>query len=611
MVGDPHRHGHLRAAGDADGQRRRGRHHGPAHAAAPLGPEGPHPHGRDPVGSRRAGSRAVPRRQHDHPGDLRALRGRGSEDDQSRSRRVGGPDHGHDPPDPLPHPEARKLRGRPALRADHGVLVRGRRRAGYRRHPARSPDPARAAADLCDQLHDQPFPHRLLRARRGGPLGHRRRGALRGHGPLRSQADLDRVAVPRVPGARADVPRAGRAAPGGQGEHVGAVLPARARVEPHRPGRPGHGGDRDRVAGGDLRCVLGRGAGVGAGVSAAAAGDAHLVRDARPDLRALDQLAAHGVGDHPGVRLPQLRVARLRLRDGGHRHDHDHHPAVLLSRPATLEDAGMDPRDRCGGIARDRPAVPRRQRHQVRARRLAAAGDRPRRLHRHDDVAARTRADHRASHRGGGFADGVREQPAHAPGPHRPRARHRDLPQPGRNHDAARAARQRRAQPRASRPGDHPVRGHPEHPPGAAVEALHGRRSRGSYRWDPLHLDEVRLRREPGHPACSAHDPSAQDAGMAGSRQRHLLPVQDRAARGPQRRHGAVAEAPVPRGIAHHHRRERPLRAAARPRDRDGLADRAVGAARRADPLGCGARRPRTREPRERRRRPGRAQPPP
>ena len=62
---------------------------------------------------------------------------------------------------------------------------------------------------------------------------------------------------------------------------------------------------------------------------------AHLGVDDRPDLRAVDQLAADGRGAHPGVRVPQLGGAGLRLRHGGHRHDHHHHAAVLLHRPAT------------------------------------------------------------------------------------------------------------------------------------------------------------------------------------------------------------------------------------------------------------------------------------
>ena len=50
----------------------------------------------------------------------------------------------------------------------------------------------------------------------------------------------------------------------------------------------------------------------------------------------------HGLGAHPGLRLPQLGRAGLRVRHGGHRHDHHHHAAVLLRRPDQVE------RRRCG-----------------------------------------------------------------------------------------------------------------------------------------------------------------------------------------------------------------------------------------------------------------------
>ena len=50
----------------------------------------------------------------------------------------------------------------------------------------------------------------------------------------------------------------------------------------------------------------------------------------------------HGLGAHPGVRVPQLGGAGVRVRDGGDRHDHHHHAAVLLHRP----DAGGG--RRCG-----------------------------------------------------------------------------------------------------------------------------------------------------------------------------------------------------------------------------------------------------------------------
>ena len=69
---------------------------------------------------------------------------------------------------------------------------------------------------------------RLPHPRRGRPLRHRRRGALRRHGALRQAADPARLLRARAPGAAAELLRPGRAAaarPGGGGE---PVLSARA-----------------------------------------------------------------------------------------------------------------------------------------------------------------------------------------------------------------------------------------------------------------------------------------------------------------------------------------------------------------------------------------------
>ena len=53
---------------------------------------------------------------------------------------------------------------------------------------------------------------RLRGARRGVPRRHRRRGAVRGHGPLRQAADPDRLVRPRAPRAAPQLLRPGRAA---------------------------------------------------------------------------------------------------------------------------------------------------------------------------------------------------------------------------------------------------------------------------------------------------------------------------------------------------------------------------------------------------------------
>ncbi len=98
-------------------------------------------------------------------------------------------------------------------------------------------------------------------------------------------------------------------------------------------GAAGDGGDGDRIAGGDHRSVLGGVAGGPARLPAAAAHRAHVGLDDRPDLRAVDQRAADGLGADPRLRVPQLGRAGVRVRHGGDRDDHHHHPAVLLLRP--------------------------------------------------------------------------------------------------------------------------------------------------------------------------------------------------------------------------------------------------------------------------------------
>ena len=105
---------------------------------------------------------------------------------------------------------------------------------------------------------------------------------------------------------------------------------------------------------------------------------------------------------HAGVRLPQLGRARLRVRHGGGHDDHHHDAAVLLPRPGPLADPALAGGARRRRPAGGRPAVPRGEPHQARARRVAAAAHRPRRVRGDDDLAARPGDRHpRAGARGG------------------------------------------------------------------------------------------------------------------------------------------------------------------------------------------------------------------
>ena len=79
LVRHDHRHDHVRASGHARGQRRRGRHHGPDHVDKAWAASPPSAHDTDPRRPGRVRRLAVLRRQHDHPGDLGAVRDRRGE----------------------------------------------------------------------------------------------------------------------------------------------------------------------------------------------------------------------------------------------------------------------------------------------------------------------------------------------------------------------------------------------------------------------------------------------------------------------------------------------------------------------------------------------------
>ena len=131
--------------------------------------------------------------------------------------------------------------------------------------------------------------------------------------------------------------RPGGAADRRPGHHARALLSVDSQLGAVADGAVGHRRNGYRVAGRDHRGVLGGGAGRPHRLPPAAAGDPHVCGNRGPDLRAVDQRSAHGRGDHPGPRLPQLRTPRVRLRHGGDRDDHDHPAAVPLLRPDPME----------------------------------------------------------------------------------------------------------------------------------------------------------------------------------------------------------------------------------------------------------------------------------
>ena len=199
---------------DAREQRGRGRHHGADHPADPVGrrrAQRPAHRAAGLAGHLRRG--AVLRRQHDHSGDLGALRGRGREGDRAGAGGAGRPPHRRDHRAAVRRPAAGDGRRRPAVRPGHDRLVRRDRRLRRRRHRGAPRDPAGALPDLRRRLPRRQLRRRLLRARRRRPRRHRRRGALRRHGALRPPGHHPRLAGPGPAGVHAQLLRPGRADP--------------------------------------------------------------------------------------------------------------------------------------------------------------------------------------------------------------------------------------------------------------------------------------------------------------------------------------------------------------------------------------------------------------
>ena len=152
-------------------------------------------------------------------------------------------------------------RDRPRVRPDHGRLVRHDRRA--RRDADRSgARRCSRAVDPATRCRSSPTTaSRLPRARRGVPRRHRRRGALRRHGPLRPPADplgWFALVLPACCSTTSGRARCCSATPTRDRE---PLLPLAPRLGALPAGRAGDDGDGDRVAGADLGRVLAHAAG--------------------------------------------------------------------------------------------------------------------------------------------------------------------------------------------------------------------------------------------------------------------------------------------------------------------------------------------------------------
>ena len=226
----------------------------------------------------------------------------------SRSRRrrcsPGRAAHAGDPGRAVRDPAPRHRPRRRAVRPGDGRLVRGARRARHAGSIAR-------AARRCCGRSTRRMRLRLLREPRRGiafvALGavvlvrHRRRGAVRRHGPFRPAADPARLVRPRAARARCSTTSArARCCSSDPDGGRQPVLPAGAAWALHPAGGAGDGRHGDRVAGGDLGRVLDDAAGDPARLPAAHG------RSATP------RSATIGPDLHPGDQLDAVRRRRRR-----------------------------------------------------------------------------------------------------------------------------------------------------------------------------------------------------------------------------------------------------------------------------------------------------------
>ncbi len=306
--------------------------------------------------------------------------------------------------------------------------------------------------------------------------------------------------------------------------------------------------------------------------------DAHLGGTGRPDLRALDQLGAVRRGAGARLHLPHLDRAGLRLRRGGHRHDHHHHAAVLLHRPQPVAEAALA--RRCPAPPCCSPSTCCSSRPTSPSCRTAPGC----RCHRPRWCSPSSPPGRRAAswsagsaqHDEGSLREFVDElhakQAAAAAG-----AGHRGLPQPGQGDRAAGPAGERRAQPRAARPRHHP--GHRDAAASRTSRRASGWRSTtsatrttGSTTSPPASATWTR----PTSRAAAAHPQAGRARGCwtCSSVSYFLSTIEVR--RGNTPGMSRVAQAPVPRHHPADRRRRRVLPAPPRPHGHHGRAHRTL-----------------------------------
>ncbi len=204
-----------------------------------------------------------------------------------------------DPGRAVPAAGARHRRCRPAVRAGHAAVVHRAGRAGPLADRQASRRAPRHQPDLRLSPHRRPGARHLLGLRLHRPGGHRRRGALRRHGPFRPQADPHGLAQPRHAGPAAQLLRPGRDDHRRSHDRAAGVLRAGAAGLHHRAGGAVDPGLRHRLAGGHHRRVLAHPPGDPARLPAAHGDQAHLRDRDRPDLHPARQLDPDGAASSP------------------------------------------------------------------------------------------------------------------------------------------------------------------------------------------------------------------------------------------------------------------------------------------------------------------------
>ena len=135
---------------------------------------------------------------------------------------------------------------------------------------------------------------RLRGAGRGVSGGHRRRGAVRRHGPLRKAADSSGVVRAGPARPPAQLLRSGRAAADRQHRRGTALFPSGAVLGASAHGGAGDGGRHHRLPGAHLGRLLAHPPGRPAWLQPADGHRPHLVAPHGADLRAAGELGADG-----------------------------------------------------------------------------------------------------------------------------------------------------------------------------------------------------------------------------------------------------------------------------------------------------------------------------